>query len=66
MVVVQLPVPLHAPPHPVKVDPVVAVAVRVTLVPEVTVALQVLPQVIPAGLEVTVPVPVPALVTDKG
>ena len=65
MVATQLPVPLHAPLQPVKVDPVAAVAVSVTLVPAVTVVLQVLPQVMPLGLEVTVPVPVPLLVTDR-
>ncbi len=31
---VQLPVPLHAPDHPVNVDPVAGVAVRVSWVPE--------------------------------
>jgi hypothetical protein len=49
----------------VKVDPVAAVAVRATLVPLVKDALQVLPQAMPLGLEVTVPVPVPLLVTDR-
>ncbi len=32
MVTAQVPVPLQAPLHPVKVEPVVAAAVRVTLV----------------------------------
>ena len=60
------PVPLHpAPLQPVNVEPLAAVAVRVTLVPEVKAALQVPGQLIPAGLEVTVPLPVPAFVTVR-
>ena len=66
MVTVQEPVPEHPPPvQPVKVDPPLGAAVSVTLVPLVKLALHVLPQLIPAGLEVTVPVPVPLLVTVK-
>ena len=33
MVTAQVPVPVHAPLQPVKVEPVAAVAVSVTLVP---------------------------------
>ena len=67
IVTVQEPVPEHPPPvQPVKVEPPEGVAVSVTLVPLVKVALQVDPQLIPAGLEVTVPVPVPLLVTVSG
>ncbi|HSB78889.1 MAG TPA: hypothetical protein VLM91_08885 [Candidatus Methylomirabilis sp.] len=58
-----VPVPVHAPLQPVKVEVLAGVAVRVTLVPEVKLALQVLPQLIPAGLLVSVPVPVPIFVT---
>jgi hypothetical protein len=66
MVLVQVVlVPVQAPLQPVKVDPVAGVAVRVTLVPLLKDALQVLPQLIPDGAEVTVPVPVPALATVK-
>ena len=57
MLTVQLPVPLHAPPQPVKVLPVAGVAVRVTLAPLLNDALQVEPQLMPAGVLVTVPVP---------
>jgi len=59
---VQVPVPVQAPLQPVKVEPVEAAAVRVTLVPLVKLALQVEPQLTPVGLEVTVPEPVPLLV----
>jgi hypothetical protein len=60
---VQLPVPLHAPLHPVKVEPEVGVAERARLVPLAMLALQVLPQSTPLGLEATVPLPLPALPT---
>ena len=54
MATTQVPVPLHdAPLQPVKA-PVVAVAVRVTLVPGVKAALQLVPQSMPPGAEVTV------------
>lgn len=59
----QLPVPLHAPDQPAKVDPLLAVAVSVTDVPAVNVPLHVWPQLIPAGVLLTVPEPVPAFVT---
>jgi hypothetical protein len=62
----QPPVPVQAPLQPVKVELVEAVALRPTLVPLGKLALQVAPQLIPLGLEVTVPVPVPALATVRG
>src|SRR5207249_698877 len=63
-VTVQAPVPEHPPPaQPVKVEPAAAVAVSVTAVPLVKLAEQVAPQVMPAGELVTVPLPVPALLT---
>jgi hypothetical protein len=64
MVTKQVPVPAHpAPDHPLKLDPVPGVAVRVTWLPKAKFAEHVAPQVMPAGDEVTVPDPVPALVT---
>src|SRR6266702_3468005 len=69
MLTVQEPVPLHPSPlQPANVEPLAATAASVTLVPELNGALHVLPQVIPAGLEVTVPLPVPAftIVRVKG
>jgi len=58
-------VPVHAPLQPVKVEPVVGAAVSVVLVPLAKFALQVLPQLIPLALEVTVPLPLPLLVTVR-
>jgi hypothetical protein len=65
MVTLQLPVPVQAPLQPAKVDPVAAVSVKVTTVPLVKLALQVLGQVMPAGLLLTEPVPVPPKVTER-
>ncbi len=63
MLNVQVRVPLQAPLQPLKVEPVAAVAVRVTGVPLSKLELQVLPQLIPAGVLVTLPLPFPLLVT---
>jgi hypothetical protein len=65
MVTLQVPVPVHAPLQPAKVDPAAAVAVRVTTVPLLKFALQVPGQLMPAGLLLTEPVPVPAGVTVR-
>jgi hypothetical protein len=54
-----------SPLQPVKVESLVGVAVRPTELLAVKFALQVAPQVIPAGFEVTVPVPVPTGVTVR-
>ena len=54
-----------SPLQPVKVEPVSAVAVRVITVPDVYISVQSVPQLMPAGAEVTVPLPVPALVTVR-
>lgn len=56
-------VPLHAPPQLAKREPVAGVARSVTLVPDTNCPAHVDPQLIPAGVLVTVPVPVPLLVT---
>jgi hypothetical protein len=53
------PVPLQ----PAKVEPAAAVAIKVTRAPLLKVAEQVLPQLMPAGVLVTVPSPLPVLVT---
>src|SRR5437870_11907142 len=67
MLTVQEPVPLHPAPRQLSnVESLAATAVSVTLGLELNGALHVLPQVIPAGLEVTVPLPAPALLTVRG
>ena len=58
-------VPLQAPPQPEKVLVASAVAVSVTTLPWAKIALQTLPQVIPAGALVTVPVPFPEVRTSR-
>jgi hypothetical protein len=55
---VQEPVPVHAPPHPLKVQPDIGAALRVTLVPLLYVCVQLLPQLIYPSLLVTEPLPV--------
>lgn len=63
---VHVDVPLQAPPdHPANAEPDFGVAVRVTDVPVVILAEQVAPQLIPEGLLVTVPAPVPVLCTTS-
>jgi len=66
MVTAQLAVPVHAPLQPAKVEPVVGVSAKMTLVPLAKLALQVPGQLMPAGVLVTVPLPVPAAVTVRG
>jgi len=63
IVTVQALRPLQAPLHPAKYDPVAALTVNFTFVPEANEALHVGLQLIPAGLLVTVPERVPAKVT---
>ena len=49
----------HAPVHPLKVEPSLGFAVSVTDIPVAKLALHAEPQLIPDGLLVTVPPPVP-------
>jgi hypothetical protein len=66
VVTAHVPVPRQpAPLHPVNVDPEAGAAVRVT-VPLANVAEQAVPQLIPAGLLVTLPVHDPLPVTESG
>lgn len=60
---VQLPVPEHAPDQPLNVALAAGTAVKTTVVPAVNEPTQVLPQLTPAGLLVTVPFPVPLSLT---
>jgi hypothetical protein len=50
-----LALPLHAPPQPLKNQPLAGVSVKVTSVPESKAALQVVGQLTPLGELVTVP-----------
>ena len=54
--------PPHAPVQPAKVEPAAGVAVRVTDVPLVKLAVQDAAQAMPDDADVTVPVPDPPLV----
>ena len=65
IVSVQLPVPEQAPDHDRKKDPVAATGVSFTTVPALNDALQMVGQLIPAGLLRTVPLEVPAKVTVR-
>ena len=51
-------VPVQSPLQPLNVEPAPAVAVRVMRVRLATVAVQVVPQLMLAGVDVTVPFPV--------
>src|SRR5687767_13725358 len=62
---VQAPVPVHAPAQPAKLEPLAAAGVSVTDEPLGKFALHVVPQLTPAGAEVTVPAPVPFFVTAR-
>jgi hypothetical protein len=60
----QEPVPVQLPPlQPANADPAAGTAVSVTVVPPENDREQVVPQLMPLGLLVTVPLPVPFLVT---
>ena len=64
IVTVQVPVPEHPPPvQPVNVAPADGVAVSVTALPLLNDAVQVAPQLMPAGALVTVPGPAPERLT---
>jgi hypothetical protein len=62
----QVPVPMQAPLQPANVAPGLAAAASMTAVPLLKFVLHVPGQLIPAGLLVTVPLPVPGNVTFKG
>src|SRR5262249_31797053 len=59
------PVPVQSPLQWSKRAPEAGVGVSVTLVPKAKGALHAGPQLIPGGLEVTVPLPVPSLLTIR-
>src|SRR5439155_1084774 len=57
--------PVQLPVQPVKIDPAAGAAVSVTTVPVVNEVEQVAPQEMPVGALVTVPLPLPDLVTSS-
>lgn len=63
IVTVQLPVPVHAPDHPVKREPWPGDAERVTVAAARYISEQSEPQEMPAGEEFTEPDPVPFMLT---
>jgi hypothetical protein len=63
MVTLQVDVPLHPPVHPANVELDAGAAVSVTAAPAEKVATQAVPQLMPAGLLVMLPEPLPELVT---
>jgi hypothetical protein len=65
-VIVQGLVPAQPPPlQPENVEPVVAVAVRVTAVPPGKVPEQLAPQMMPDGVLIAVPLPAPIFTTAR-
>ena len=63
---VQVLVPVQSPLQPLNVESAAGVAVRVMVVRLVIVAVQVVPQLMLAGVEVTVPFPVLVIVKTEG
>jgi hypothetical protein len=64
IVTMHVPVPVQPPPlHPLNTESDAGAAVNVTIVCALYVAVQLAPHEIPAGLDVTVPLPVPAFAT---
>ena len=64
IVTTQLPVPLHAPPQPVNVEPFAPLAVNVTCVPGAKLAPQLPGQSMPLGELVTQPLPLSLTVSE--
>ena len=64
IVIEQAPVPLQEPDQPMNAD-VLELANTETTVPWLYVAEHVVPQSIPAGFDVTVPIPAPDLPTER-
>lgn len=62
-VTVQVPLPVQPPDQPANVELAFGAALSVTAVPLLKLALHACPQLIPAGLLVIVPAPVPVLWT---
>ena len=58
-------VPVQSPDQPENIEPLAAVAIKTTDVPDENVAEQAEPQLMPEGELVNVPEPVPLLKTNK-
>jgi hypothetical protein len=66
IVITHVPVPLQPPPvQPLKIEYIAGVAESVTTVPWANEALQVPPQLMPDGSEITPPPPLPVLMTPS-
>jgi hypothetical protein len=65
MLTLHVPVPVQSPLQPVNTQPVAGCGVSVTLVPAANAAEQVVPQLIPAGWLVTVPLPVTVTLSEN-
>src|SRR5690606_16511120 len=66
IVTVHVPAPPHPPPlQPANVEPLAGAAVSVTEVPGAYDWSQSVPQLMPAGIDVTVPVPLPLRLTTS-
>jgi len=61
----QMPMPEQGPLQPENVDPGAGEAVKVTIVPRAKLAEQDPGQFMPAGLPTTVPLPLPAKLTER-
>jgi len=65
MLTTHWPVPVQVPSQPVKVEPVPALAVRVTDVPKLKSSVQSPGQAMPAGILFTLPLPFPSVLTVR-
>jgi hypothetical protein len=65
MEIAQAPAPEQAPLHPAKLDPAAAVAIKLILVPLAKFALHVTGQLMPVGVLVIEPEPLPDKLTDS-
>src|SRR5436190_8648968 len=65
MLTLHVPLPVHAPDQPPKVDPDAGAALSVTVVPMEKLAAHVEPQLMPAGVDVIVPLPLPLFATPR-
>jgi hypothetical protein len=60
-----VPVPEHEPDHPSNTDPSKGFAVNIIIVPISNASEQSVPQFIPAGFDVIMPLPLPFFVNER-